>query len=64
MSLVTAWRWMTLLNFKYDSRKKSFYVDGHEREVVVVTQNEFCKHSLTELEPYCKRRVQVSKSEA
>ena len=64
MSFTTAWRWMRLLNFKYDSRKKSFYVDGHEREDVVVTRNEFCKRYLTELEPYCKRWVQVSKSEA
>jgi hypothetical protein len=32
-----AWRWMRLLNFKYDSRKKSFYVYGQERETVVVT---------------------------
>ncbi|KAI2513104.1 hypothetical protein MHU86_1396 [Fragilaria crotonensis] len=64
MSFTTAWRWMRLLGFKYDTRKKSFYVDGHEREDVVKTRNEFCKRYLTELEPYCKRWVQVSKSEA
>ena len=28
-----------------------------------MTRNEFCKRYLTELEPYCKRWVQVSKSE-
>ena len=55
---------MRLLGFKYDTRKKSFYVDGHEREDVVKTRNEFCKRYLTEFEPYCKRWVQVSKSEA
>ena len=43
---------------------KSFYDDGHEREDVFVTQNEFCKCYLTELEPYCRRWVQVSNSEA
>ena len=28
-SFNTAWRWMRLLNVKYDARRKSFYVDGH-----------------------------------
>jgi hypothetical protein len=55
---------MRLLNFKYDARKKSFYIDGHERDAVVETRNEFCKRYLTELEPYCKRWVQISKSQA
>ncbi|KAI2492861.1 hypothetical protein MHU86_21674 [Fragilaria crotonensis] len=64
LSFTTAWRWMRLLNFKYDARRKSFYVDGHERDDVVETRKEFCKRYLTELEPYCKRWVQVPKSEA
>ncbi|KAI2501399.1 hypothetical protein MHU86_13066 [Fragilaria crotonensis] len=64
MSFTTAWRWMRLLNFKYDARKKSFYVDGHERDDVVQNRKEFCKQYLTELEPYCRRWVQVSKEDA
>ena len=64
MSFTTAWRWMRLLNFKYDTRKKSFYVDGHEREDVVENRKEFCKRYLTELEPYCTRWIQVSKEDA
>jgi hypothetical protein len=64
MSFTTAWRWMRLLNFKYDARKKSFYVDGHERDDVVENRKEFCKRYLTELEPYCRRWVQVSKEDA
>ncbi len=55
---------MRLFNFNYNARKKSFYVDGHERDDVVETRNEFCKHYLTELDPYCKQWVQVPKSEA
>ncbi len=52
MNFSTAWRWMRLLNFKYNSRETaSFFVDGHERKDVVVSQNEFCKSYLTELEP-------------
>ncbi|KAI2502374.1 hypothetical protein MHU86_12106 [Fragilaria crotonensis] len=35
MSFSTAWRWMRLLEFKYDARRKSLYVDGREREDVV-----------------------------
>ena len=35
MSFSTTWRWMRLLGFKDDVRRKSFYVDGHEREDVV-----------------------------
>jgi hypothetical protein len=27
----------------YDARKKSFYVDGHEREDVVADRTSFCK---------------------
>jgi hypothetical protein len=64
VSFTTAWRWMRLLGFRYNARKKSFYVDGHEREDVVANRTRFCKKYLTELEPYCNRWVQVSLSEA
>jgi hypothetical protein len=64
LSLTTAWRWMRLLGFHYDARKKSFYVDGHEREDVVADRTSFCKRYLTEYEPYCRRWVQLSMNEA
>jgi hypothetical protein len=64
LSLTTAWRWMRLLGFQYDTRKKSFYVDGHKREDVVENRNKFCRHYLTEFEPYCRRWIQLSKEEA
>ncbi|KAI2490640.1 hypothetical protein MHU86_23939 [Fragilaria crotonensis] len=64
MSFSTAWRWMRLLGFRYDTRRKSFYVDGHERDDVVANRTQFCKNYLTELEPYCNRWIQVSLSEA
>jgi hypothetical protein len=54
MSFTTAWRWMRQLDFKYEARKISFYVDGHERDGVVANRKEFCKQYLTELEPYCR----------
>ena len=64
LSFNTAWRWMRLLGFRYDTRKKSFYVDGHEREDVVAHRDSFCKHYLTVLEPYCRRWIQLPLSEA
>jgi hypothetical protein len=64
MSFSTTWRWMRLLGFKYDARKKSFYVDGHEREDVVANRQAFCETYLTKLEPYCKRWIQCPISKA
>ena len=43
MSFSTAWHWMCLLDFKYNARRKSFYVDGHECEDFVASQQTFCK---------------------
>jgi hypothetical protein len=54
MSLTTTWRWICLLGFCYDTRKKTFYVDGHERHDVVATRSAFCKRYLTDFEPYCR----------
>ena len=64
LNFTTAWCWVRLLNLKYDAGKKSFYVDGHERDDVVETRIEFCKRYLTELEPYCNRWMHVPKTEA
>ena len=63
VSSATAWRWMRLLGFHYDTRKKSFYVDGHECEDVVANCTAFCKAYLTENKPYCCRWVQISKED-
>ena len=63
--LTTNVKWMHRLGFKYDTRKKSFYVDGHEREeVLIASRAAFCKCYLTEYEPFCKRWVQLPLSEA
>ena len=51
---------MRLQGCRYDVRRKSFYVNGHERDDVVATRTQFCKSYLTELEPHCKRWIQVS----
>ncbi|KAI2493715.1 hypothetical protein MHU86_20819 [Fragilaria crotonensis] len=64
LSFSTAWRWMKRLGFEFDDRKKSFYVDGHEREDVVANRKQFCTTYLTKLEPYCKRWIQIPINDA
>ena len=60
ISLSTTWRWLRRLGFTYDTRKKSFFVDGHERPNVVFRRNEFCTLYLTKLEPRAHRWIQVT----
>ncbi|KAI2505686.1 hypothetical protein MHU86_8745 [Fragilaria crotonensis] len=60
LSITTVWRWIRLLGFSYDARRKSFYVDGHERDDVVAYRTIFCRQYLTEYEPRCHRWVQLS----
>jgi len=58
----TIYRWMTnVLGFSYCDRQKTYYVDGHEREDVVLYRNEFCKRYLTTYEPRCMRWLQLPK---
>jgi hypothetical protein len=61
ISISTTWRWLRRLGFSYDTRKKSFFVDGHERQDVVSRRNEFCVHYLSKLEPNTHRWIQVTK---
>ncbi len=61
ISLTTTWRWLCRLGFHYDNRKKSFFVDGHERPDVVFRRNEFCSKYLSNLEPRTHRWIQVTK---
>ena len=61
ISLTTTWRWLQRLYFHYDIRKKSFFVDGHERPNVVVHRNEFCNNYLSKLESRTHRWIQVTK---
>ncbi len=43
----TIYGWMKLLNFKYEPRKKGYYVDGHEKPVTIEYCNSFVKRYLT-----------------
>ena len=59
ISISTTWRWLKRLGFNHDARKKSFFVDGHERPNVVFRRNEFCTTYLTKHEPRTHRWIQV-----
>ena len=55
----TALNWMKRLGMRYDTNKKTYYVDGHERTDVIQTRKEFCKRYLDEYEPRCLRWIQL-----
>ena len=63
ISETTGWRWLKRLGFRYHIRKKSFYVNGHERPDVVVHRNEFTKEYFSALEPRCFRWIQFTEAE-
>ena len=62
LSLETVTRWMNRLGFKYDVRKKSFYVDGHERQSTITYRNDFVKRYLS-YELRAHRWIQITKQE-
>jgi hypothetical protein len=46
--------WMKLLGFKYEPRKKGYYVDGHEKPAAIEYCNSFVKRYLMyESQMYC-----------
>jgi hypothetical protein len=61
---MTIWRWLKLLGFVYDVRKKTFYVDGHEKAEQRFSRLLFSKKYLTELEPHMHCWVQLPHQEA
>ena len=63
-SETTIWRWLKILGFVYDTRKKTFYVDGHEKAEQRFCRLLFSKKYLTELEPHTHRWIRLSMEEA
>jgi len=53
ISPATVWRWVHYIGFRYSERRKSYYVDGHERDDVVKKRIEYCLQYLLEDEPRC-----------
>jgi hypothetical protein len=64
ISQTTTWRWLRHVGFSYNSRKKSFFVDRHERPNVVFHRNEFCMQYLAKLEPRTYRWLQLTQQAA
>jgi len=61
----TVYHWMTdVLGFIYCDQQKTYYVDGHKWEDVVLYHNLFCKRYLTAYEPRCMRWLQIEKEVA
>jgi hypothetical protein len=46
LTLVTIYRWLDRLGFKYEPRRKCYYVDGHERPETKVYRRNFIKRYL------------------
>jgi hypothetical protein len=59
----TVQRWLHLLGFKYELRKKSYYVDGHEKPATIQYRHDFCKRYLG-YEQRMHRWVQITEEEA
>jgi hypothetical protein len=60
LSLGTVCRWMNRLGFKYDVRKKSYYVDGHERPGTIKYRKDFVTRYLS-YERRAHRWIQITK---
>jgi hypothetical protein len=56
----TVLRWMHYLEFSNDKVKKSYYVDGHEKEEQVQHRSKFINTYLSEIEPFTHRWVQMT----
>ena len=59
----TTYRWMLQLGFQYETRRKGYYVDGHEKKATVEYRWDFCQRYLS-LERQMFRWIQVSLDEA
>ena len=46
LSLSTVYRWLERLGFKYEPRKKCYYVDGHEKPNTIAYQEKYVKRYL------------------
>jgi hypothetical protein len=43
VSITTVYRWMVCLGFKYEIRRKGYYVDGHEKPATIEYHRQFCR---------------------
>jgi hypothetical protein len=55
VSASTIWCWVRYIGYSYCEKRKSFYVNGHERPDVVQDRVDYCKQYLLDEEPRCLR---------
>jgi hypothetical protein len=59
----TTYRWMLQLGFRHETRRKGYYVDGHEKKATVEYRWDFCERYLL-LERQMFRWIQIPVEEA
>jgi hypothetical protein len=59
----TIYKWLKLLGFRYEPRRKSYYVDGHEKAETVTYRNKYIHHYL-QYERRMFRWIQVTADES
>jgi len=63
VSITTVYRWMVCLGFKYEIRRKGYYVDGHEKPATIEYRRQFCRRYLT-YERRAHRWIQITLEES
>ena len=63
LSLITVYRYMIILGMRYKTRRKGYYVNGHERPATIIYRNKFVKRYL-QREQDMFRWIQISKKES
>jgi hypothetical protein len=64
LSHSTTHRWMLQLGFRYKTRRKGYYVDGHERKTMVQYQWDFCeRYLLLERQIFCRIQIPLEEAE-
>jgi len=63
LSISTVSRWLNALGFKYEVRKKGYYVDGHEKPSTIEYRKRFCERYLG-YEARMHRWIQVTEQVA
>jgi hypothetical protein len=62
LSIPSVYRWMRLLGFKYEPRKKCYYVDGHEKPETKAYRKKFVKRYFED-EKLMHRWIQIELTE-
>jgi hypothetical protein len=63
VSITTVYRWMICLGFKYEIRRKGYYIGGHEKPATIEYRRQFCRCYLT-YERRAHRWIQITLEES